>query len=298
MRPQNENQPMAHSKQVALSGNAVVEHTKASIRHIRGQDVILAADVARIYGETTKRINERAKRHPGKFPPDFIFQLTKSEFDELRSQSATSKVRRGGTQYLPYAFTEHGVLQIANLINTDLADSVSVFVIRAFVEMRRTIVAQQKALANSKVIDNVKSAESVTPKAAIFHKELIPKLQTTIGRILDSVIDTETGTTVKDEALDILKESISHLKEQLRQKGLQNEEITARVSKLLAEAESQRASARKTRAESEQLEFLNTIRKLRLVLEAQLIMISDESSKDGQHLKELVEVLKDVAKTS
>jgi len=210
----------------------------------------------------------------------------------LGSQIATSKVGRGGTQYLPYAFTEHGVLQISNLINTDLADSVSVFVIRAFVEMRRTIVAQQKALVS------VKAAGSETPKVAVFHKELIPKLLMTIGRILDSVIDTEKGITVKDEALDILKESINHLKEQLKHKGLQNEEITARVSKLLAEAENQRANARKTRAESEQLEFMNTIRKLRLVLEAQLIMISDESPKDVQHLIGLVEVLKDVAKKS
>ena len=127
---------------------------------------------------------------------------------------------------------------------------------------------------------------------------MIPKLQTTIDRILDSVIDIETGTTVKDEALDILKESIYHLKEQLRHKGLQNEEITARVTKLLAEAENQRATARKTRAESEQLEFMNTIKKLRLVLEAQLIMTSDENAEDAQRLKGLVEVLKDVAKLS
>ena len=289
---------MANSDQIANSGNSAVEQTKAAIRTIRGQDVILASDVARIYGETTKRINERARRHPGKFPPDFMFQLTKSEFDELRSQSATSKVGRGGTQYMPYAFTEHGVLQIANLINTDMADSVSVFVIRAFVEMRRTIIAQQKALASSKALVSAKSAGSKTPKAETLHKELIPKLQTTIYRILDSVIDTETGTTVKDEALDILKESINHLKEQLRHKGLQNEEITARVTKLLAEAENQRAAARKTRAESEQLEFMNTIRKLRLVLEAQLIMIADENTKDAQRLTGLVEVLRDVAKLS
>ncbi len=207
-----------------------------------------------------------------------MFQLTKQEFDELRSQSATSKIGRGGTQYLPFAFTEHGVLQIANLINTELADSVSVFVIRAFVEMRRTLFAQQQALVSAS------ETGSEIPKVAIFHRELLPKLQTTIGRILESVVDIEKGTSVKDEALDILKESISHLKEQLRQKGLQNEEITSRVSKLLAEAENQRATARKTRAESEQIEFLNTIRKLRLVLEAQQINASDEDPKDNQKL--------------
>ena len=270
----------------------MVEQTKAAIRIIRGQGVILAADVARIYGVTTKRINERTKRHPGKFPSDFMFQLTKAEFDELRSQSATSKVGRGGTQYLPYAFTEHGVMQIANLINTDLADSVSVFVIRAFVEMRKTIVAQQKALVS------IKADELEISKTAVFHKELLPKLQMTISRMLDTVIDTEKGNTVKDEALDILKESIGHLKEQLKQKGLQNEEITARVTKLLAEAENQRAAARKTRAESEQLEFINTIRKLRLVLETQLIIIADENPIDTKRLTGLVEVLKDVAKKS
>lgn len=283
---------MANLGKLANSGNSVVEQTKAAIRIIRGQGVILAADVACIYGVTTKRINERTKRHPGKFPPDFMFQLTKAEFDELRSQSATSKVGRGGTQYLPYAFTEHGVMQIANLINTDLADSVSVFVIRAFVEMRRTIVAQQKALIS------IKADESKISQTTVFHKELLPKLQTTISRMLDTVIDTEKGTTVKDEALDILKESIGHLKEQLKQKGLQNEEITARVTKLLAEAENQRAAARKTRAESEQLEFINTIRKLRLVLETQLIIIADENPIDTKRLTGLVEVLKDVAKNS
>ena len=283
-------QPMNNQKRIADSGKEVVNLTKASIRTIRGQDVILAADVAQIYGVSTKRINERAKRHPGKFPSDFMFQLTKQEFEELRSQIATSKVGRGGTQYLPFVFTEHGVLQIANLINTELADSVSVFVIRAFVEMRRTLVAQQQALVSAG------ASGSESQKAAIFHRDLLPKLQTTIGCIFESVVDTEKGTTVKDEALDILKESISHLKERLKQKGLQNEEITARVSKLLAEAENQRATARKTRAESEQIEFLSTIRKLRLVLEAQLIMASEEDPKDKQKLKELIEVLKDVVK--
>jgi len=86
LRPQKKSIYMANPKQLEFSGKVVIEQTKASIRTIRGQEVILAADVARIYGETTKRINERAKRHPGKFPPDFMFQLKKSEFDELRSQ--------------------------------------------------------------------------------------------------------------------------------------------------------------------------------------------------------------------
>ena len=291
MRP-HKNKPVDNQKQIVVSGKEIIKQTKSSIRIIRGQEVILAADVALIYGDTTKRINERAKRHPGKFPPDFMFQLSKEEFKSLRSQSATSKLGRGGTKYLPYAFTEYGVLQTANLINTELADSVSVFVIRAFVEMRRTLIAQQQALVSAS-----KNASKI-PNVTSLHSELLPKLQSTIGRILESVIDAEKGTTVKDEALDILKESISNLKQQLRQKGLQNEEITARVSKLLAEAENQRATARKTRAESEQIEFMNTIKKLRLVLEAQLIMVSEGGHKDKQKLIDLIEVLKDVVKNA
>ena len=82
---------MTDPNQIDISEKSVVEQTKAAIMSIRGQEVILAADVAKIYGETTKRINERVKRHPGKFPSDFMFQLTNTEFEELRSQNATSK---------------------------------------------------------------------------------------------------------------------------------------------------------------------------------------------------------------
>jgi hypothetical protein len=193
LRP-HKNKPVDNQKQIVVSGKEIIKQTKSSIRIIRGQEVILAADVALIYGDTTKRINERAKRHPGKFPPDCMFQLSKEEFKSLRSQSATSKLGRGGTKYLPYAFTEYGVLQTANLINTELADSVSVFVIRAFVEMRRTLIAQQQALVSAS-----KNASKI-PNVTSLHSELLPKLQSTIGRILESVIDAEKGTTIKDEA--------------------------------------------------------------------------------------------------
>jgi len=236
------------------------------IFEIRGCKVMIDADLAALYETETKALKQQVKRNIDRFPDDFMFELTREEKVQLVTNcDRLSNLKHSSA--LPLAFTENGVLQIANLINTDIADSVSVFVIRAFVEMRRTIIAQQKALVSSHELVNVKSAGSRTPNVAMLQKELIPKLQTTIDRMLNSVIDTKTGTTVKDEALDILKESIGHLKEQLRNKGLQNEEITARVTKLLAEAENQRAAARKTRAESEQLEFMNTIRKLRLVLD-------------------------------
>ena len=134
---------MANLDKISNSGNSVVDQTKAAIRIIRGQGFILAADVARIYGVTTKRVNERTKRHPGKFPPDFMFQLTKAEFDELRSQSASSKVGRGGTQYLPYAFTEQGVAMLSSVLNSKRSVQVNIEIMRTFVRIRKLLLSNK-----------------------------------------------------------------------------------------------------------------------------------------------------------
>ena len=107
------------------------------IRTIRGQKVILDVDLARIYGVTTKRLNEQVKRNAKRFPPDFLFQLTADEADSLRSQIATLKSGRGQhRKFLPYAFTENGAVMAANVLNSPAAVRMSVFVVRAFVQMR------------------------------------------------------------------------------------------------------------------------------------------------------------------
>ena len=112
---------------------------------IRGLKVILDADLAKIYGVPTKRLNEQIKRNPARFPEDFIFQLTDEENNNLRSQFATSSLH-GGRRYLPYAFTEHGAIMAANVLNSSTAIEMSVFVVRAFIKMRETL-ANNKALA-------------------------------------------------------------------------------------------------------------------------------------------------------
>lgn len=106
------------------------------IRRIRGQSVILDSDLATLYGVTTKRLNEQAKRNSERFPSDFLFQLTDQEWNALRSQNATSK-GRGGRRYSPYVFTEHGAVMAANVLNSKLAIQMSVAVVRAFVRLRR-----------------------------------------------------------------------------------------------------------------------------------------------------------------
>jgi phage regulator Rha-like protein len=116
---------------------AAVELVEPLIREIRGERVILDADLARLYGVPAYRLNEAVKRNVERFPPDFRFQLTDREAESLRSQSAILKVGRGQhRKYLPYAFTEHGAIMAANVLNSPQAVQMSVFVVRAFVKMR------------------------------------------------------------------------------------------------------------------------------------------------------------------
>lgn len=108
-----------------------VERIEALIRFIRDEKVILDRDLADLYGVSTSNLNKAVKRNLNRFPDDFMFQLTQDEFDALRFQIGTSK--RGGPRYRPYAFTEHGALMAASVLNSAIAIDTSVQVIRAFV---------------------------------------------------------------------------------------------------------------------------------------------------------------------
>lgn len=103
---------------------------------LRGQRVIVDADLAALYDVPTKRFNEAVKRNLDRFPVDFMFQLTAEEFANLRSQFATSSDGHGGRRYAPRVFTEHGALMAATILNSPRAVEVSVYVVRAFVRLR------------------------------------------------------------------------------------------------------------------------------------------------------------------
>ncbi|MFH2232419.1 MAG: ORF6N domain-containing protein, partial [Patescibacteria group bacterium] len=96
---------------------------------IRGEKVILDSDLADLYGVETRRLNEQVRRNIEKFPEDFMFQLTKEEFENLKSQIATSSSGWGGRRKLPLVFTEHGALQAANVLSTEQANKMSVFIV-------------------------------------------------------------------------------------------------------------------------------------------------------------------------
>ena len=125
------------------------------IREIRGQRVLLDSELAAIYGVPTFRFNEAIKRNRERFPTDFMFQLTKDEADALTSQIAISKPGRGGRRTLPFAFTEHGALQAANVLKSKRAVAMSVYVIRAFVQMREQNTANATILRRLAEIDRM-----------------------------------------------------------------------------------------------------------------------------------------------
>ncbi len=124
------------------------------IHLIRGQRVVLDTDLAAFYGETTKRFNQQVRRNLARFPSDFMFQLDGEEAKSLRLQFATldaptmgDKPGRGRySKYLPMAFTEHGAIMAATLLNSPRATELSVHVVRAFVELRG-ILANSRELA-------------------------------------------------------------------------------------------------------------------------------------------------------
>jgi phage regulator Rha-like protein len=117
------------------------------IRTIRGQKVILDSDLARVFGVPTFRFNEAVKRNRKRFPDDFVFQITAEEFRSLTSQIAMLKKGRGQhRKFPPYAFTENGAVMAANVLNSPAAVRMSVFVVRAFVQMRE-LLGGTKALA-------------------------------------------------------------------------------------------------------------------------------------------------------
>jgi ORF6N domain len=139
----------------SMSSHRRIANLESAIHLIRGQRVMLDADLAMIYGVTTKRLNEQLKRNRLRFPRDFAFQLTVQEFTNLKSQIATSSLRsqfvtsssHGGKRKLPWVFTEHGALMLASVLNSAIAVQASVRVVRAFVRMREMVAANAQLAA-------------------------------------------------------------------------------------------------------------------------------------------------------
>jgi hypothetical protein len=130
---------MPHSS-IALS-----KPVESRIIVLRVHKAILDSDLAELYGVAVRHLNQQVKRNAKRFPGDFFFQLSKKEFNGLRSQFVISNSRRGGRRYLPHAFTEHGAIMAATVLNSPLAIEMSIFVVRAFARMREALATNSKS---------------------------------------------------------------------------------------------------------------------------------------------------------
>ncbi len=126
------------------------------IHTVRGQQVMIDADLARLYGVETKRLKEQVKRNINRFPSDFMFELTKEETISLRSQSATSNQDggRGGNRYMPYVFTENGVAMLSSVLKSETAIEINIRIMRAFTEMRSFLMSNAHIFQRLEAIEH------------------------------------------------------------------------------------------------------------------------------------------------
>ena len=168
------------------------------VYYIRGQQVMLDYDLAEIYGYEVKRLNEQVKRNSTRFPEDFMFQLTKDEIDFVKSQIATSrnhnmyKGQEGGRRKAPYAFTEQGIYMLATVLRGELAEQQSIFIMRAFREMRHYIKQNQQFVSQSEL-------RLVTAK--------VSEISVQVAGITDWKKKTENGIEDIQRSIDILNEN-------------------------------------------------------------------------------------------
>lgn len=154
-----------------------------SIVVLRGKKALLDTDLARLYGVTTKRFNEQIKRNALRFPPDFMFRLNNQDLTDLRSQIATSSstVGWGGRRYKGLAFTEHGAVMAANVLNSRRATEISVYVVRAFIRLRDSF-AMHRQLATK--LDEL---ERKTADLAFRHDALSAEAKAQFRQIIDAL---------------------------------------------------------------------------------------------------------------
>jgi len=175
----------AKGKEIVIAEEIII----SKIYNIRGKHVLLAQDLAELYEVETKVLNQQVKRNIRRFPERYMFQLTKDEYDRLRSQNVTLK-RGQHVKYLPYAFTEHGILMLSSVLNSERADKVNMIIIDTIVKLRDLMflhkdVVQQLEQVQNKLTEHDNQImvifEYLKQLEAAKHQELEQKNRKRIG---------------------------------------------------------------------------------------------------------------------
>ena len=228
---------------------------------IRSQPVVLDVDVARGFGIETKRVNEAVARNPEKFSETHVFKLTEAEFEDLRSQIATSSPGHGGRRYPPFVFSAKGVARLATILSSDQALLATDLIIDTFLQVQKQVAAGRQDIA----IDHPSRLRS--GEADDFGGQVRGKLAQAVSALLDTVIDVRGNRSVRETALDLGADTLDHLRQRLRAKGLENAKLEADAMLVMAQAEKIYAETRKEHAQAESIELDNIPRRIKAVKE-------------------------------
>ena len=196
----------------------VPEATALRIATLRGQRVIVDAQLAALYGVETKRFNEAVKRNMARFPAEFMFTLTAEEWAALKSQIATLDANSGGRgrhrKYLPYVFTEHGALMAATVLNSPRAVEVSIYVVRAFVRLR------ELATSHHDLAKRLTALEEKTESLALSHDSFSRNTRNQLKQVFDALRELMTPPDPPKRPIGFVRsEENSGKKASARKKG-------------------------------------------------------------------------------
>lgn len=234
----------------------------------RGYVVIMDEDLARLFGTTTKALNQQIKRNLERFEERFVFQLTPEEWSQLKSQSVTASAKHGGRRTPPWVFTEHGIPMAATVVHSPRAVEATKLIIDVFVDARHQMLS---GASGTKLMSAQKQRGDERRKV----QDLIVQMASTL---INAQINQRDGTSVRQEVELLTTSVLDNVKAQLASKVIQNEETIAEIHRKLAEAEKLRAEARKTDAEARKTD-------------------AEAKSVDLKNMRELLDMLKSIEKT-
>ena len=191
-----------------MAKTAIVMERKvdSKIFVLRGQRVILDTDLAELYGVQVRHLNQQVKRNAKRFPLAFRFQLSEHEFKILRSKNVFSSEGHGGTRYRPYVFTEHGTIMAATVLNSKRAIEMSVFVVLAFVRMRRAIAGNRHILTKLAELERrLESHDADIQDLMDAIRELMSPEEPSRSRIGFGVPSNPGGKALKDHTVQFRK---------------------------------------------------------------------------------------------
>jgi ORF6N domain len=188
---------------MAKTAIVVARKVDSKIFVLRGQRVILDSDLAELYGVQVRHLNQQVKRNAKRFPLAFRFQLSAHELKILRSQNVISSEGHGGSRYLPYVFTEHGAIMAATVLNSERAIEMSVFVVLAFVRMRRAIARHRHILTKLAQLERLETHDADIQDLMDAIRELMSPEEPNRRRIGFEVPSDSSGKALRARAVPI-----------------------------------------------------------------------------------------------